>query len=838
MAEFPEAPDFPLLGETPAIIPSVRADMANPPWETATFHVLIVRLSRYADIVKSVSHLFLFSEARAWSPDAYIDFAFLPERADRDRLLERGLPWFFGRASGKSPAEFELILVSNAFALELVNLPWLFSTAGLPLRASERASRARGPFVILGGSNTAAAGSLVFDEGGLSEDSFVDALFFGEGEGAIAPMLDAMARCSQGRERDEALLRIEGLWMPGRGSSPKRRVVRPMPATLTDYPVLNSEESGTARLAISAGCPGLCSFCLEGWDRLPYRELPLAEILEAARKLRNSSGAETLEIGSFNFNTHSSLFELFFELGRIFRRVNFMSQRIDILARTPGMVAAEFAADKHSFTLGIEGISSKMRRYYRKGLGADDIGTALDRLVDPGLRELKLFYIIAGIEDAPDIAEFGNFIASLAALKSARSAGTRILVSAGYLVRLPFTPMQYAPLELDQTKLDGIAAELAALCVAKGVEFRLASRFDEYAADQLLSLMGSPLSDWLETIPERGFTYDSSLSRGAWRSMHAWARERGFVDSGFLGEKSADFFPPLGFMETPERHALLRGHYEEARAGVDKPLCLGSGCSACGACTDWEEIESIAGHRNASLRDNSIVTKTARLVAAKNAFVPVRISVVLPEILSGSTPEYKGAWFMRRLAEVSPEAQKLVFQAKESLFCAGKLAELLPKDSGFWGRSVFDLYGPDRASLARLLSALRLRHEGQDGIPGFRIGAEDGAGAGPETRIDLRIRFQGSFAESALPAFSRWLSDLHVEAREEVSTKETQPLRRFMPVARGVRKGHVIAASFRTEESGLIVELACGLKTRTGEWFDRIGRRSAAAASIEVRGWS
>jgi len=72
-----------------------------------------------------------------------------------------------------------------------------------------------------------------------------------------------------------------------------------------------------------------------------------------------------------------------FELCRVFRRVNFMSQRLDILAGSPALVSAELAADKRSFTLGIEGISERMRRYYRKGIDEVEIDEAISRLDCP-----------------------------------------------------------------------------------------------------------------------------------------------------------------------------------------------------------------------------------------------------------------------------------------------------------------------------------------------------------------------------------------------------------------------------------------------------------------------
>ena len=113
--------------------------LANPGWEETKRHILIVRLSPFRDVDRSSPHLILFSETRFALPGAFIDFSFMPTRADREILDGAGEPWFFGAASGRSPADFQLILVSNAFGLELVNLPRLLSTAGIPLLASARA---------------------------------------------------------------------------------------------------------------------------------------------------------------------------------------------------------------------------------------------------------------------------------------------------------------------------------------------------------------------------------------------------------------------------------------------------------------------------------------------------------------------------------------------------------------------------------------------------------------------------------------------------------------------------------------------------------------------------
>ena len=522
--------------------------MGNPAWDEAAARILVLRLSPFRDVAGSSSHLLVFAECRRAVPGAFVDFGFFPDARDRSILGARKLSYFYGLQSGRSPADFDLVMVSNAFSLELLNLSYLYSGSSLPRRASERAAfeEGRAPIVILGGSNAAAAGALLFP-GARSEetsDCLVDGIFFGEGELAIGELASALTLPNASRaERLDSASSIEGFWAARSGRAAARKVLLPYPPRLSGYPVLNSEGADTARLQISAGCPGFCSFCLEGWAFRPYREKPVEEIVEAARELKARTGASRLDVYSYNFNAHSGVFGLMLGLSRVFRRVDFMSQRLDILSESPALAGAELAADKRSFTLGIEGISERMRRYYRKGIDASQIDAALDRLALPAARELKLFYIVAGIEDDRDLAEFAEFAARAARRRLRDAPGQRIIVSAGYLARLPFTPLQYAALCLDRDRLESIARRMEGACSASGIEFRLASDFEEYYADQLISLGGSALAPWLERTPEAGFLYDGRLSRGAGASLELYAGGAGLLDEAFLGEKGEDSAP-------------------------------------------------------------------------------------------------------------------------------------------------------------------------------------------------------------------------------------------------------------------------------------------------------
>jgi radical SAM superfamily enzyme YgiQ (UPF0313 family) len=807
----------PLLSAPDALIAEADAGLGNPGWDEASSRILVVRLSPFEDVDRSSPHLVLFAECRAALPGAFLDFAFFPDRQDREILAERRLPFYYGLSSSRSPASFDLVMVSVSFGLELVNLPYLFSTAGLGLSASERAAtRASGresPIVILGGSSVAAAGALSCPDGG----AMVDGFFFGEGEEAIGELAAILsARLSPVAERLERARRIEGFWIPGSGNSasgetlPSRRVARPFPRSVHSYPILNSDESATARLQISAGCPGLCSFCLEGWDRRPYRELPLARLITAAKELRASSGADTLEVYSFNFNTHAEVFALLFELNRVFRRVNLMSQRVDALVRTPGLVRAELAADKRSFTLGIEGVSRRMRAYFRKGLSDSDIAAAIEALLVRGVRELKLFYIVSGFEDEADLAEFASFAAGLGSKRAALAPGLRILASAGFLVRLPSTPLQYAPLCLDEPRLSGIADALRASCEASGMEFRLASHFDEYCLDQVLSLSDRRVSRWLAGVPSRGFCYDGSLSRGTWPSLAAFAKEAGILDDDFLGEKSGDWAPPLAAWDG----AALRRQYEEARRFVDRPPCLGSGCSDCGACPDGEDRLFISGHVTRAAPDPAFFDRLSRLVAAKAAFPAVYVGLVLPDSLSGATAAYRSSWLMRRLSAASPGIESALFEAREALFSSEPLAGMLP--AGFTGACVFALAGPSRERIREAAASVGLVSLEALPVP---------------SRVAVEVEIPMPWAPDAFAAMRAWL------AEERIDFIETRAgsARRLSPAARDTRKHILMEAAVAEAEGGAFrASLSLGIKARLPDWLGRLGLRALKSARVRV----
>ena len=753
---------------------------ANPAWAPAKLRALIVRLSSFRDVDRSTPHLFLADAVRRAVPEAFVDFAFFPPPRDRALLREHAVPWLTGIFSQRSAEDFDVVLISNAYTLELFNLPALLLGSGIPPWARDRTGR--WPPFILGGSNALAAQALLDADGG----SFVDALFFGEGEEQVESLVRKLFRCSgapvggasgpaknaqpgnsagleapptpadaagplaapptHGVLREDMAREIPGLWLTGRWPEQpveKATLKTPTAAHLPRrLPVLNSGAAGTARLQINYGCPAFCTFCFEGYDRKPYRELAAAELLAAARELKRAAGAEALELFSFNFNTHAELLALLPELNRLFDRVNMMSQRVDLLATAPELLPAERAAGKRSFTLGIEGLSTRMRAVLHKSLPTADLQAVLRRLLHEHLRELKLFYLLTGDETDADLAEFIGFCRELRTLCRVGQAGLRVMFSFGLLVRMPFTPLRHDRLRLDEAAWQPLLRTVQAAVTSVGFEFRLAMTWPEYAVTQMLALAPAGLAPALLEFAQTGYCYDQSLPAEIEQRLRTWMQTHGLWTPAWLGEKPADHPFALAFVRSNVTPKFLFKQFQAARLAEDGGFCLGGACLACGACASAAERKRQTGHRLQKPADRDWLKKFSGLMEAKAKLRPVYGRFRLAPEIAGATPEGLNAFVMRTLLAALPDQTDNLLGVREMLFTAGDNAARWPV---FSGETVFALKA---WNADKLLAALA---ESSNASAGSLVGGTSSSRESKPTQLqppDLELPPVGPFAPS------------------------------------------------------------------------------------------
>jgi len=825
---------WPFLQQAGLYLPRPNPTFRNPPFDAADFRVLIVRLSPFRDVDRSTPHLFLFQAVRRALPQAYVDMAFFPPSHDRKLLAQAGIPPLVGTQSFHSAEDFDLVLVSNAYTLELVNLPYLLVHSGIPPLASQRDHR--WPPIILGGSNSMAAQALIAGDG----DCLVDGIFFGEGEEQVGPLVRCLRDHAGLGKRDRmarAAALVRGLWLAG--SPPEEQVekaVLEQPGAdhlLVDYPLLNGQEAGTARLQINYGCPAFCAFCFEGYDRKPYREVPLEDILHSARRLKQSQGCATLELYSFNFNVHSDILTLILELNRLFERVGFKSQRADVLHATPGLLEAEVLADKRSFTLGIEGISERLRAWLHKSLDTREIEEVLEGLLRQRIREIKLFYILTGHEAQEDLDEFRAFVRWLKALRRQHNPGIRLIFSFGLLVRMPFTPLQYDRLFLDEGEWRGIVGPVKSACETNGFEFRLAVGWEEYCVSQVLAIGSTWLYEPLIALARQGHCYDLHLSAGYWGSLRAWMVEHGHWTPTLLGEKGPDHPFPLQFVRSNVPSSFLYEQYQRSRGNLDSGYCLGNEaepgrCLGCGACASQEQRRAITHHR-IHPPDGGYMARLQAVMQAKRRLQPVYVRLRLPPLVSGVSPEWMDAWVLRGLLAAYPALTDGLLSARESLFTVGENRRRYP---GLWGETVFAFRAWDPDVLLSAITGAAPRTP-----PGFEF-------------LSVVERFEpGRFRRMALsltlpaahfPDAGRRLLDFLRASYVPCNVRREGAGYRFDLPPRSLKKRVLFEGEYRQDDAHFVARLVVGPKFDLRAFLRSFGApglchlASAAASDLEL----
>ena len=805
------------LPQAAPFLPFDNPAFGNSAFEDAPYRVLIARLSPFRDVDRSLPHLFLFHEVRQALPEAYVDLAFFPIAPQREFFERESIPFLIGTQSLRSAEEFDLVLISNAYTLELINLPYLLLRSGIPLFASQRGPE--WPVILLGGSNALATQAVVRKDG----DSMVDGIFFGEGENLVGELVSLLVGKSASQQTSQptnkvTLLQkmaqeIPGLWIAGALHGTVKVTCEPDAHFLpTAYPTLNTPEAHTAHLQITHGCPAFCSFCFEGYDRKPYRELPLADVLDAAHQIKRAQGVEEISLYSFNFNTHGDILPLLLELNRLFERVTLSSQRADILQHTTALLEAEVAADKREFTLGIEGVSARQRAFLHKSLPTEDITALLGRLLRQPIRRIKLFYVLTGCETDEDIAELRDFVRWLRDAHRASGKKPRVIFSAGLLIRMPFTPLRYDHLFLDEAKWKQIVGPVKSACETHGFEFRLAFDWATYCTSQALAMGGHWLVEPVVALAQQGHCFDTTLPPEYWDELQGWMQRNGHWSEEFLGEKGPDYPFPLAFVESNVSNEFLYRQYQAARSGQDDGYCLGSQdapgrCLGCGACIDESQRRAITDHQINRPNAGSYLGQLREVVTHKRQLRPLYYTLRLESWLAGVEPALLNASVFKELLARYPDLTDNLLSVRESLFTVKPYDRQFP---GASGETVFALKAWDAEALQRALVDAKARagrgFEILSPMQGFTPGEFR---PGEFRRLHLDLHLPGEFFPQPRARLEAYLRGAYVPYSLR---REDEHRLAFDLPAKALKKKVLFGGLIESRDGGFLASLDVGPK--------------------------
>ncbi len=389
-------------------------------------------------------------------PGVLCERAFLPDADDLQEYRRSGTP-LLSLESQRPVADFDLLAFSVSFESDYLNLPTIFTLAGLPAYAGERTGSM--PLVMAGGA------ALFLNPEPVAE--FLDLVVVGEAEPIVPALIDALLEQTV-TSRTELLARlchIPGVYVPSlymprydgarldsvavaAGAPPQ--VQRVWATELDSQPTgtrihaAQAEFGGMHLVELSRGCPRGCRFCAAGFIYLPYR----ARSLEAIKQQVDTALEEHRRIGlvAAAVGDYDGIGELCRHILDHGGEVSVSSLRIDGLDNE--MIDVLAASGHKTATLAPEGGSQRLRDVIRKGISEAQILEACERLIARDILNLKLYFIIGlPTETDDDLDELVALVETIRTRVVERAKQNRrlgeITLSVNPFIPKPWTPFQW-----------------------------------------------------------------------------------------------------------------------------------------------------------------------------------------------------------------------------------------------------------------------------------------------------------------------------------------------------------------------------------------------------------
>lgn len=416
-------------------------------------------------------------------------------------MRERGIP-LFTWDTRQAAAEADIFAVSLQYELCFTSVLNLLDLAGIPLTYAERMTSRRTdqdewPLVIVGGPQADNPEPMA---------DFVDLVVLGDGEHALASILEAVREYKRARmPRCEVILALARRfpWIyapnlyeiiyhdgpgpmthranssepqalargPEAGAPPARpggtiagmlpkhdglpvRIERcktpdfdavPFPTRpiVPWVPVVHDRIG----IEIMRGCPQICRFCHAGYTKRPLTLRTVERVLAIAEEAYWATGQHEIGLLSLSTADYPYLKDLAQRFNERFgpRHVNlsFPSLRIDkMLQHIPWMAST---VRKGSITMAVEAAKDDMRAAIRKKVTDGNLLDGVREVYKAGWKRVKL-YFMSGFPGERDEDVFGIWEVANAVSLARRDISkppAEVNASVGWLVPKPFTPLQW-----------------------------------------------------------------------------------------------------------------------------------------------------------------------------------------------------------------------------------------------------------------------------------------------------------------------------------------------------------------------------------------------------------
>ena len=488
--------------------------------------------------------------------------------------------------SGRPIAAADIIAFSLSFENDYPHLLAILDNAGIPLRTGDRNENY--PLIIAGGV------ACFLNPEPIA--AFIDCFLIGEAEGILPRFLEFFEPHSDKQDVLKNLARnVPGAYVPAfyqtrykdDGTIERFEPLEDVPqkidrvcmedlareATCSAVLTPHTTYDDTFLIETGRGCPHGCRFCSAGFIYRPPRFRPIAQLEQSIRQ-----GAQlTDHIGLVGAAVSDlpGIEQLCEKFKDEDIRFSFSSLRADRL--TGSLLAALNQSNVKTATIAPEVGSQRMRKVINKGLTENDILNAATTLVENGIPNLKLYFMVGlPTETEADVEAIISLVKQikhrfLASSRARKRIGT-ITVSLNSFVPKPSTPFQWTAmddvsmLKRKIKKIKSALRKVANLRINSDVPRwayiqAMLSRGDRKVAD-ILALAHANNGNWAQTLKTVPVNPDFYVHR----------------------ERELDEQLPWDFIDLGIKKSYLQKEYQRARQARTTPDCQVDTCRMCGVC--------------------------------------------------------------------------------------------------------------------------------------------------------------------------------------------------------------------------------------------------------------
>lgn len=534
-----------------------------------------------------------------------------------DLMRENDVP-LFSLESCVPVASFDMLGITLPYELTYTNILEALDLAGLPLRSADRDDTH--PLVVGGGP-------CVFNPEPIAP--FFDAILIGEGEDAVAEIVDAhRAAIAENDSRDtllQKLAKIPGVYVPtlyepttdDTGRFAGMRVVEPAPAQVVKRVVSDLSDHRTPEcpvvpfmdvvhdrqtVEILRGCTRGCRFCQAGMVYRPVRERTADDIVRDALGGLACTGYDEVSLTSLSSADHSQLEEV---LRRLSRRLAGTGTSLSLPSLRVDAFSVEMArliggGKKTGLTFAPEAGTQRMRDVINKNVTEEDLLETVRRAFTAGWRRVKLYFMIGlPSETDDDVAGIGAMVQRVlaeakAATPPAQRGSVRMSVSVSTFVPKTNTPFQWdAQIPLEEVRRrQGILRESMP---HKGVDLHWHDANVSFL-EGVIARGGRGLADVIETAWRQGARFDAWTERFRLQTWLDAFEAVGFDPEDVANrERTLDEPLPWDHISAGVSRAYLVRERKRALAGKTTPDCSFTGCTGCDVCDDLGLAVVLAG---------------------------------------------------------------------------------------------------------------------------------------------------------------------------------------------------------------------------------------------------